>query len=134
MLARVNSVKANVVAGFSEEKGLKLKIDSDVDVQVISFLKKEMEAQLGEIKTNIKSDMIKKINEASGGVLDQFNSIDEIKNGLTSSAGAAGRFEEQLKKKRAEAEKQLRGKTEEATQKAAQNAVKELGNQFKKMF
>ena len=100
----------------------------------INSLKKEMEAQLAGIKENLKAELTKKINEASGGALGQFGSLDDIKSKLTGSVGQANSYENQLKQKRAEAEKQLKGKADEATKKAADNAKKEIGNQLKKLF
>jgi F0F1-type ATP synthase membrane subunit b/b' len=109
-------------------------LDSDADVQVLNSLKKEMEAQLAGIKENLKAELTKKINEASGGALGQFGSLDEIKNKLTGSVNTANGYEKQLSQKRAEAEKQLKGKADEATKKATEDAKKELGNQLKKLF
>ena len=113
-------------------------MNSDADVQVINSLKKEMEAQLAGIKENLKAELTKKINEASGGALGQFSSLDDIKGKLLGSVGQANGYEKQLTQKRNEAEKQLKGKAEEATKKATQQAAdsakKELGNQLKKLF
>ena len=113
-------------------------LDSDADVQVLNSLKKEMEAQLAGIKENLKAELTKKINEASGGALGQFGSLDDIKAKLTGSVGKANEFEKKLQQKRAEAENQMKSKAEEETKKAAQQATEniknELGNQFKKFF
>ena len=134
VMGRVNTVRAEVSSGFTASDGLKLNMNSDADVQVINSLKKEMEAQLAGIKENLKAELTKKINEASGGALGQFGSLDDIKSKLTGSVGQANSYENQLKQKRAEAEKQLKGKADEATKKAADNAKKEIGNQLKKLF
>ena len=127
VMGRINTVRASVTSGFTMSGGLKMLLDSDADVQVINSLKKEMDAQLAGIKENLKSELTKKINEASGGALGQFGSLDEIKTKLTGSVTTANGFEKQLSQKRAEAEKQLKGK-------ATEDAKKELGNQLKKMF
>ena len=134
VMGRVNTVRAEVSSGFTASDGLKLNMNSDADVQVINSLKKEMEAQLAGIKENLKAELTKKINEASGGALGQFGALDDIKSKLTGSVGQANSYENQLKQKRAEAEKQLKGKADEATKKAADNAKKEIGNQLKKLF
>ena len=108
------------------------------NLEKMSLLKKEMEAQLADIKTKLKTELTNKINEASGGALSQFGSLDDIKNKLTGSVGQAKDYENKLNQKRSEAEKQMKGKAEEATKKATQqatdNAKKELGNQLKKLF
>ena len=83
---------------------------------------------------NLKAVLTKRINEASGGALGQFGSLDEIKTKLTGSVTTANGYEKQLTQKRAEAEKQLKGKADEATRKATDSAKKELGNQLKKLF
>ncbi len=134
VMGRINTVRANITSGFTMSGGLKMLLDSDADVQVLNSLKKEMEAQLAGIKENLKSELTKKINEASGGALGQFGSLDEIKNKLTGSVNTANGYEKQLSQKRAEAEKQLKGKADEATKKATEDAKKELGNQLKKLF
>ncbi len=134
VMGRINTVRASVKSGFTLSGGLKMALDSDADVQVLNSLKKEMEAQLAAIKENLKAELTKKINEASGGALSQFGSLDDIKGKLTGSVNKANEYEKQLNQKRAEAEKQMKGKAEEATKKATDNAKKEIGNQLKKLF
>ncbi len=134
VMGRINTVRASVTSGFTLSGGLKMALDSDADVQVLNSLKKEMEAQLAEIKENLKAELTKRINEASGGALSQFGSLDDIKGKLTGSVNKANEYEKQLNQKRAEAEKQMKGKAEEATKKATDNAKKEIGNQLKKLF
>ena len=127
VMGRINTVRAGITSGFTLSDGLKMNLDSDADVQVINSLKKEMEAQLAEIKDNLKTELTKKINEASGGALGQFGSLDDIKTKLTGSLSTATGFEKQLNQKRTEAEKQLKGK-------ATDEAKKQLGNQLKNLF
>ena len=127
VMGRINTVRAGITSGFTLTDGLKMNLDSDADVQVINSLKKEMEAQLAEIKDNLKTELTKKINEASGGALGQFGSLDDIKTKLTGSLSTATGFEKQLNQKRTEAEKQLKGK-------ATDEAKKQLGNQLKNLF
>ena len=134
VMGRINTVRAEITSGFTASGGLKMLLNSDADIQVINSIKKEMEAQLAGIKEKLKTELTKRINEASGGALGQFGSLDEIKTKLTGSVSKANDYEKQLTQKRAEAEKQLKGKTEEATKKATENAKKELGNQLKKLF
>ncbi len=138
VMGRINTVRASVTSGFTMSGGLKMLLDSDADVQVIKSLKKEMEAQLAEIKNKLKDELTKKINEASGGALGQFGSLDDIKTKLTGSVNMAKDFENKLNQKRAEAEKQMKNKAEAETKKAVQqatdNAKKEIGNQLKKFF
>ena len=134
VMGRINTVRASMTSGFTISDGLKMALDSDADVQVINSIKKEMEAQLAGIKENLKAELTKRINEASGGALSQFGSLDDIKSKLTGSVGQANGYEKQLTQKRSEAEKQLKGKAEQATQKATDSAKKEIGNQLKKLF
>ena len=134
VMSRINTVRAEVSSGFTASNGLKLNMNSDADQQVLNSLKKEMEAQLADIKAKLMDELTKKINEASGGALGQFGSLDEIKNKLTGIVGQANGYEKQLTQKRAEAEKQLKGKADEATKKATDSAKKEIGNQLKKLF
>ena len=134
VMGRINTVRASMTSGFTISDGLKMALDSDADVQVINSIKKEMEAQLAGIKENLKAELTKRINEASGGALGQFGSLDDIKSKLTGSVDQANGYEKQLTQKRSEAEKQLKGKAEEATKKATDSAKKEIGNQLKKLF
>lgn len=134
VMGRINTVRASMTSGFTISDGLKMALDSDADVQVINSIKKEMEAQLAGIKENLKTELTKRINEASGGALGQFGSLDDIKSKLTGSVSQANNYEKQLTQKRSEAEKQLKGKAEEATKKATDSAKKEIGNQLKKLF
>jgi len=134
VMSRINTVRAEVASGFTASNGLKLNMNSDADQQVLNSLKKEMEAQLADVKAKLMDELTKKINEASGGALGQFGSLDDIKSKLTGSVGQANGYEKQLTQKRAEAEKQLKGKADEATKKATDSAKKELGNQLKKLF
>ena len=134
VMGRINTVRASMTSGFTLSGGLNMALDSDADVQVINSIKKEMEAQLAGIKENLKAELTKRINEASGGALSQFGSLDDIKSKLTGSVGQANGYEKQLTQKRSEAEKQMKGKADEATKKATDSAKKELGNQLKKLF
>ena len=134
VMGRINTVRASVTSGFTLSGGLKLALDSDADVQVLNSLKKEMEEQLAATKENLKAELTKRINEASGGALGQFGSLDDIKNKLTCSVNKANDFEKQLQQKKAEAEKKLKGQAEDAAKKATDNSKKEIGNQLKKLF
>ena len=134
VMGRINTVRASMTSGFTLSGGLNMALDSDADVQVITSIKKEMEAQLAGIKENLKAELTKRINEASGGALSQFGSLDDIKSKLTGSVGQANGYEKQLTQKRSEAEKQMKGKADEATKKATDSAKKELGNKLKKLF
>ncbi len=138
VMSRINTVRASVTSGFTATGGLKMLLDTDADVQVINSLKKEMEAQLSDIKNKLKDELTKRINEASGGALGQFGSLDEIKSKLMGSVTTANGFEKQINQKRTEAEKQLTGKAtekvNEAKKQATESAKKELGNQLKKLF
>ena len=134
VMGRVNTVRASMTSGFTLSGGLNMALDSDADVQVINSIKKEMEAQLAGIKDNLKAELTKKINEASGGALGQFGALDDIKSKLTGSVGQANGYEKQLTQKRAEAEKQMKGKADEATKKATDSAKKEIGNKLKGLF
>ena len=134
VMGRINTVRASMTSGFTLSGGLNMALDSDADVQVINSIKKEMEAQLAGIKENLKAELTKRINEASGGALSQFGSLDDIKSKLTGSVGQANGYEKQLTQKRSEAEKQMKGKADEATKKATDSAKKEIGNQLKKLF
>ena len=127
VMARIDSVVATVDSGFTVSEGLKLNIKSDADLKVLNSLRKEMDAQLAGIKNNLKAELTKKINEASGGAVSQFSSLDDIKKQLTGSVNSASSFEKQLEKKRAEAEQQLKNQ-------AAESVKNELGNQLKKLF
>ena len=126
-MGRIKTVKADITSGFTVSGGLNMALDSDADLQVLNSLKKEMEAQLAGIKANLKNELTKRINEASGGALSQFGTLDDIKSKLTGSIGQANSYEKQLSQKRAEAEKQLKGK-------ATDEAKKQLGNQLKGLF
>ena len=134
VMGRVNTVRASMTSGFTLSGGLNIALDSDADVQVINSIKKEMEAQLAGIKDSLKAELTKKINEASGGALGQFGALDDIKSKLTGSVGQANGYEKQLTQKRAEAEKQMKGKADEATKKATDSAKKEIGNKLKSLF
>lgn len=138
VMSRINTVRASVTSGFTATGGLEMLLDTDADLQVINSLKKEMEAQLSDIKNKLKDELTKRINEASGGALGQFGSLDEIKNKLMGSVTTANGFEKQINQKRTEAEKQLTGqateKVNEAKKQATESAKKELGNQLKKLF
>ena len=134
VMGRINTVRASMTSGFTISDGLKMALNSDADVQVINSIKKEMEAQLAGIKENLKAELTKRINEASGGALGQFGSLDDIKSKLTGSVSQANNYEKQLTQKRSEAEKQMKGKADEATKKATDSAKKEIGNQLKKLF
>lgn len=138
IMARINTVRAGITSGFTVTGGFKLLIDSDVDKQIVNALKKEMGAQLTAIKDNLKSELVKRINEASGGALSQYVPLDEIKKLLNGSVTSTKDFENLLMQKRAEAEQKLKSMAEDAAKQAAGEAKKELqkqlGSQLKNLF
>ena len=138
IMARINTVKAGITSGFTVSGGFKLLIDSDADKQIINSLKKEMGAQLAAIKDNLKAELTKRINEASGGALSQYVQLDEIKKLLNGSVTSTKDFEKLLTQKRAEAEQKLKSMAEDAAKQATNEAKKELqkqlGGQLKNFF
>lgn len=138
IMARINTVRAGINSGFTVSGGFKLLIDSDADKQIVNALKKEMGAQLAAIKANLKAELVKRINEASGGALSQYVPLDEIKKLLNGSVTSTKDFENLLMQKRAEAEQKLKSMAEDAAKQAAEGAKKELqkqiGSQLKNLF
>ena len=138
IMARINTVRAGITSGFTVSGGFKLLIDSDADKQIVNALKKEMGAQLAAIIANLKAELVKRINEASGGALSQYVPLDEIKKLLNGSVTSTKDFENLLMQKRAEAEQKLKSMAEDAAKQAAGEAKKELqkqlGGQLKNLF
>ena len=98
-MARINSVKAGVTSGYTVSNGFNLKISSDADKQVINALKKEMDAQMNELKENIRAEVSKYIQEASQKALGEFGSIEDIKTELNKWLNVTKNYENILNNK-----------------------------------
>lgn len=123
IMARINSVTAGVTSGYTVLNGFNLKISSDADKQVINALKKEMDAQMNELKENIRAEVSKYIQEASQKALGEFGSIEDIKTELNKWLNVTKNYENILNNKKAECENYVRNMADEA-RRQAEEAVK----------
>ena len=137
-LAKINQMKIGITTGFTQSKGVDLKLDSDVDKQFISAFTAEMKNQIGEIKAKVEEQILAKINEFSGGALGEINSFNDITNKLKEYENKINEMSQKLEAKRKELEDAAVGKAKaaatdaanKATEKAKEAAKSKLKNLF----
>ncbi len=122
-LAKINQMKLGITTGFTQSKGVDLKLDSDVDKQFISAFTAEMKNQIGEIKAKVEEQILAKINEFSGGALGEINSFNDITNKLKEYENKINEMSKKLEEKRKELEDAAIGKAKAAATDAANKAT-----------
>lgn len=124
ILGNIRTVQMEITAGYTLSKGINLKVSTDADKQIVSALKKELAAQLTEIKAQAEVAVMEKINELSGGATADLKSFDDIKAKIDEYANYADNMQKQMNDKLKEVENAYMNKTNEAID-SAKNAAKE---------
>ena len=122
-LANINQMKIGITTGFTQSKGVDLKLDSDVDKQFISAFTAEMKNQISEIKAKVEEQILAKINEFSGGALGEINSFNDITNKLKEYENKINEMSKKIEEKRKELEDAAVGKAKAAATDAANKAT-----------
>lgn len=130
IMARINSVNAAITSGYTASNGFKLRLDSDVDKQIINALKQEMNAQLDALKKSIREELTKYIQETAQNVLGEYASLDDIQKHLNNLLNISQNYEKILNDKKAEYENYAKQKLEEAKRQAEEAAKKEAQKQI----
>ena len=116
-------MRVGVTTGFTQSKGVDLKLDSDVDKQFISAFTAEMTNQIGEIKAKVEEQMIAKINEFSGGALGEINNFNDITAKLKDYENTINDIYKKIDAKKKELEDATVGKAKSAATDAANKAT-----------
>ena len=122
-LAKINQMRVGITTGFTQSKGVDLKLDSDVDKQFISAFTAEMTNQIGEIKAKVEEQMFAKINEFSGGALGEINNFNDITAKLKDYENSINEIYKKIDAKKKELEDATVGKAKSAATDAANKAT-----------
>ena len=123
-LAKINSMKLGVEAGFTEAAGVNLNLITDVDKQFMKAFTAEMSNQLGDIKEKVQSELLGKINEYTNGALGEINSFNDISQKLTGYQKNIDEINGKIDAKKKELEDATTGKAQKAVDEAT-NSVKD---------
>lgn len=138
VMANIKSMDLATTIGYTVSSGLNLNLTSDVDKQFIAALSSELKNQLSVITNKAQTELIAKLNEASGGALGEIKSFDDIKAKVNGYVESVNNIYKQLENKRTEAENALKNaaksKVDEATNNAKDKAKEAVTSGLKKLF
>lgn len=130
ILARINTVNANITSGYTVSNGFKLRMESDADKQIITSLKKEMNDQIEALKKSIREELTKFIRETAQNVLGEYVTVEDIQKHLNELVYISQNYETILNQKKAECEKYVKDRAEELKKQAEEAAKKEAKKQI----
>ena len=121
-LAKINSMKLGVEAGFTEAAGVNLNLITDVDKQFMKAFTAEMTNQLSGIKEKVQAELLGKINEYTNGALGEINSFNDISQKLTGYQKNIDEIYGKIDAKKKELEEATTGKAKAAADDVINNA------------
>ena len=121
-LEKINAMRLGVSVGFTQSKGINLKLDTDVDKQFINAFSAEMSNQLVAIKEKVEAQLMEKINEYTNGALGQINNFNDISDKLNVYKKQIDDLYSQVEAKRKELEDATLGKAKKAADDAVNSA------------
>ncbi len=121
-LAKINSMKLGLEAGYTNSSGVNLKLITDVDKQFMTAFTAEMMNQLGAIKDKIQAQLLEKINEYTNGALGEINNFNSISEKLTGYKKNIDDIYAKVDAKKKELEDATTGKAKKAADDAVNNA------------
>ena len=133
-LAKINSMKLGVEAGFTQSSGVNLNLITDVDKQFINAFTAEMTNQLGVIKEKVETQLFEKINEYTNGALGEVNSFNDISEKLTNYQKTIDELYAKVDAKKKELENAATGKAKKAADDAVNNAKDAAKSKLKSFF
>ena len=133
-LAKINSMKLGVEAGFTQSAGVNLNLITDVDKQFINAFTAEMSNQLGAIKDKVEEQLLGKINEYTNGALGEINNFNDISQKLTDYKKNIDDIYAKVDAKKKELEDATTGKAKKAADDAVNNAKDAAKSKLKGLF
>ena len=121
-LAKINSMKLGLEAGYTNSSGVNLKLITDVDKQFMTAFTAEMMNQLGAIKDKVQAQLLEKINEYTNGALGEINNFNSISEKLTGYKKNIDDIYAKVDAKKKELEDATTGKAKKAADDAVNNA------------
>ncbi|MGN0729454.1 TIGR03545 family protein [Treponema sp.] len=121
-LSNIKDISMGATAVFNGEEKFSIDIDSDIDKKFIKALKKTADAEITGIVTEAKKEIMKILQEKTGGVTEKINEFSSIKNRIDTQSADMDRLNSLLEKKKAELQKQIEQKTKSAAEKALKDA------------
>jgi len=138
VMSQIKSMDVNADIAFAADKGLTMKLASDVNKQFANALTNEMNKQISAVKDKAMIELKAKITELSGGALGDIQSFDAIKSQVGSYTGKFTDLENQLKNKQNGMQSSAKQASEKAMNdaktKAEEEAKKQAGNLLKGLF
>ncbi len=129
-LAMFTSVQAGITLAYSNESGLSLDVDSDIDQRFVEVLTQLFNEELARIKAEAVARVRTVLEENISKVTEQFGDFDDIKARMEQQQARLESYREELERRRREGEERLNAAmnaavdaAKDAAQKAAEDAA-----------
>jgi len=83
ILSQINEMSLNFKTAYTNAKGLTIDLTSNIDKIFASALEKEIQKQLGALKSKVEAEVVAKLNEMTNGIFGEMNSLSGIQNQVT---------------------------------------------------
>ncbi len=119
-LAMFTSVQAGVTLAYSNESGLSLDLDSDIDRRFVEVLTQLFNEELAKVKAQAAAKVQELLDQSTARIREQFGDFDDIRARMEQQRQRVEAYKEELERKRREGEERLN-----AALNAAVDAAKE---------
>ncbi len=137
-LAMFTSVQAGITLVYSNESGLSLDVDSDIDRRFVEVLTQLFNEELARVKEQAVSRVRAVLEENISKVTEQFGDFDDIRVRMEQQQARLESYREELERKRREGEERLNAAlnaavdaAKDAATKAAEDAAKKAAESAK---
>lgn len=124
-LSNIKEMQFKAACGYRKSNGLTMDFSTDIDKQFMNAFKKELMAQLYTLKTWAEEELSKKINEWTGGAIQNIGSFEEIYDKLVNFDKTAEKLSKQIEEKLNEIKIATETKINEAVDNAKEEAKKQ---------
>lgn len=138
-LASITDMQLGVNIGFSQEKGMSLSLESDLDKQFVKALKAVVNSELEAMKKQAMQEIKTLLDQSTGGVTDKISEFVDLENGINLQSINMNKLNAKLNDSLKELKKQSEAQARSAAQDAAKDAINNSGagdavKGFGKMF
>lgn len=102
ILAKIKKATISLKLGFSEQKGINMKITSNIDNQIANALTSKINGELASIKKSIEKEITAKLTESTSPLTQQINSFNASYKSILNSSNSLNDIEKLIKEKQKE--------------------------------
>lgn len=127
-LKKIDSMMLQAQCGYTESKGLNLKLTTDADRQFMNAFTAELKNQLSVLAKEAEVQLTQKLNELTGGALGDIKSFEDVYAKLNEYQTKATNLTKQFESKINEVQNLATSKATEAVNSAKQQAANQAAN------